>query len=256
MATEEDFASLSIVIPTYNERDNADRLLKGLASVRGRLPKDLEIVVVDDNSPDGTSETLQMLAAQEDLPLRVVLRKGPRSLGRAIVEGLEQSHGELVCVMDADLSHPPDDVPRLVAALDGADGVVASRYTRGGRVVSWPRYRRAVSLAATAFARDLIRSDCSDPVSGFFLFRRSSLVGLHLTGIGNKPLLEILAAKPLTIHEVPYEFHDRDRGESKLGLQGIAQFARLLAVLSAKSMRGGSPDVGYEPSEANQARDP
>lgn len=256
MKTEGDFKSLSIVIPTYNEHDNAERLLKGLASVRGRLPTDLEIIAVDDYSPDGTAKTLSVVAAQQGLPLRVILRGGPRSLGKAIVEGLEQSRGELVCVMDADLSHPPEDIPRLLTALDGADGVVASRYIRGSRVVSWPRHRRLVSLAATAFAQDLIRSDCSDPVSGFFVFRRSSLAGLHLTGIGNKPLLEILAAKALTIHEIPYEFHNRVRGKSKLGLQGIAQFTRLLALLSAKSIRGGSPDIGYEPTEANQARNP
>lgn len=256
MAAEGEFASFSIVIPTYNERDNADRLLGAVASIRGSLPKDLEILVVDDRSPDGTAEAMQAAAARVGLQLRIILRDGPRSLGRATVEGLEQSRGELVCVMDADLSHPPEDLPRMYRALDGADGVVASRYAEGGRIEAWPAYRRVVSFGATSLARAVVRTECSDPVSGFFLFRRSALAGIRLTGIGNKPLVEILAAKPLTIHEVPYRFRDREHGRSKLSPKGVSDFARLIAILTARLVRAGSPSLAYEPGEATRSRDP
>lgn len=256
VAAEDQFASFSIVIPTYNERENAERLLGGVASVRSSLPKDLEILVVDDRSPDGTAEAMRTAAARVGLPLRVILRDGPRSLGKATVEGLEQSRGELVCVMDADLSHPPPDLARMYRALDGADGVVASRYAEGGRIEAWPTYRRLVSFGATSLAKAVVRNECTDPVSGFFLFRKSALTGIRLTGIGNKPLVEILAAKPLTIHEIAYRFRDREHGRSKLSPKGVSDFARLIAVLSARLVRAGYPDLSYEPAEASRSRDP
>lgn len=256
MASARDDGRLSIVIPTYRERENADRLLRRLASVRGDLPKDLEILVMDDDSSDGTSEAFTEVAVREDLPLRVVTRTGPRSLGKAIVEGLSQCRGDLVCVMDADLSHPPETVPLLLDALDGADGVVASRYARGGQIVSWPLHRRWISRAATALAKAWTRSECTDPVSGFFLFRRSALAGLRLSGVGNKPLLEILAAKAFFVHEVPYRFRDREHGRSKLGVEGVAAFARLLLHLGAESIRGTSAEPVVDPRGVRRAREP
>jgi len=191
-----------------------------------------------------------------NLPVRVVDRVGPRSLGRAIVEGINLSHGVLVCIMDADLSHPPEFIFDLLQALDGADGVVASRYVTGGSIARWTRARRVVSWGATALSRPLIRTPCRDPLSGFFLFRRASLAGLSLTGIGNKPLLEILAQKPFTIHEIPYEFHDRERGSSKLGPRGLLGFTRLLARLAGRSIRGDSPGFAYEREAPTDARQP
>ncbi len=256
MAAAAEFVSLSIVIPTFNERENAERLLTGLSAVRDRLPKDLEILIIDDQSPDGTAEAVRSTGAGADLPVRVVVRPGPRSLGKAIVEGLEESRGELICVMDADLSHPPADLPRLYDALDGADGVVASRYAEGGQVHGWPWYRRLVSFGATSLATAIVRNPCSDPVSGFFLFRRSALADIPLTGIGNKPLVEILAAKLLTIHEVPYEFRDREHGRSKLNPVGISEFAQLIAILALRLVRSGSPGLSPQPAEPVESRDP
>ena len=235
LSAEGDLDGLSIVIPTYNELDNVERLLRALDAVRRQWDGSIEIVVVDDRSPDGTGPAFEQLGAELGLPIRVVERPGPRSLGRAVVEGLRLSRGNLVCVMDADLSHPPEVVLRLLASLDGADGVVASRYAPGGRIARWPLSRRLVSCGATALARVLARGDCRDPVSGFFLFRRASLEGLVLTGLGDKPLVEILAQRPFAVHEVPYEFRDRERGRSKLNAASILRFARLVLLLSARA---------------------
>ncbi len=244
---------LTIIVPTYNERDNVEPLLRGLAEVRRAHPGDLELLVMDDRSPDGTGPRFLELAPRFSLAVRLVERSGPRSLGRAIVEGIALGRGDLVCVMDADLSHPPRTVLQLMAALDGADGVVASRYATGGRIVGWPLSRRLVSWGATAFAKELVQCPCTDPVSGFFLFRKEALSGLDLSGIGNKPLVEILARRTFTIHEVPYEFRDRERGSSKLDPRAIVAFARLLLLLSWRAVRRGIrglPRQGDQPLEA------
>ncbi len=243
-AVEGGLDDLSVVVPTYNERENVEPLLRGLDAVRREWGRGFEVLVVDDRSPDGTAAAFERLAPRLGVPVRVVERDGPRSLGRAIVEGIRLSRGDLVCVMDADLSHPPQLVSRLLAALDGADGAVASRYAPGGRISRWPLSRRLVSWGATALARVLTQDRCRDPVSGFFLFRRASLAGLTLTGIGDKPLVEILAQRPLAIHEVPYEFRDRQHGRSKLNAGGIARFARLVVRLSTGAGRTQTPEVG------------
>ncbi len=245
---------LTVVIPTYNERDNVEPLFRRLAAIRGTWPRDWEIVVVDDHSPDGTAQRVEELAHRFSLPVRLLRRNGPRSMGRSIVAGIEQSRGGLLCVMDADLSHPPERIPDLLRALDGADGVVASRYAAGGTVVHWPKSRRLISWGATALGRSLMRARCSDPLSGFFLLRRTALVGLTITGIGNKPLLEILGTKALVLHEIPYEFRDRERGSSKLDPKGFVDFTHLLARLSWRAVRGTPSDLlreGEAPAEAH-----
>ena len=152
-------------------------------------------------------------------------------MGAAIVEGLGASTTDLVGVMDADLSHPPALLPLTGERLNGVDGVIASRYAREGGIADWPARRRLISLVARALARRVIRTPSSDPLSGFFLFRRSSLRGTPLTGHGNKPLFEILARTRLTVYEVPYVFRDRRSGRSKLDLRGILAFMRLTLFL-------------------------
>ncbi len=248
-----DAERLSVVIPVYNERDNVEPLVRGLEEVQRAWGRTLEAVVVDDRSPDGTGELFARLGSSYGVSTRVVERTGTRSLGRAIVEGIGLSRGGLVGVMDADLSHPPRTILEMLRALDGADGVVASRYAPGGRIASWPVRRRVVSRMATALARQLVLCPSTDPVSGFFLFRRSALEGLTLTGLGNKPLVEILAQRPLVIHEVPYEFRDRERGASKLDPRAIVAFAQLLFRLSwasAGKRAEATPDQSHATSEA------
>ena len=224
---------LSIVIPTYNERDNIEQLLTEIRSLQPRLARPLELVVVDDNSPDGTASLADRFGRHLEMDVRVLRRNGRRSLGGAIADGLRMCRWDLVCVMDADLSHPATLVPDLLDSLDGVDGVVASRYASGGRIESWPLTRRLVSLVATAMARILLRIKHRDPLSGFFLIRRSFLEGIAITGDGNKPLLEILVSARPTVKEVPFRFNDRKNGESKLDGQSILDFVRLVVRLCA-----------------------
>src|SRR5256885_16772533 len=187
----------------------------------------LEIVLVDDTPRDGTAVLAERLGRQLTMDLRVLTRNGRRSLGGAIADGLRMCRWDLVCVMDADLSHPVALVPSLVDSLDGVDGVVASRYALGGGIESWPLNRRLVSLVATAMARVFLDVPCRDPLSGFFLVRRSLLHGVNITGDGNKPLLEILVSLQPIMKEVPYRFRARRTEESKLTVQTILAFGRL-----------------------------
>lgn len=231
---------LSIVIPTFNERENIRELLTELRSLEPRLERPLEVVVVDDNSPDGTAVVAEQLGRQLAMDLRVLTRNGRRSLGSAIADGLRMCRWDLVCVMDADLSHPATLVPRLIDSLDGVDGVIASRYAPAGGIESWPLTRRLVSVVATVMARIFLQINYRDPLSGFFLVRRSFLRGVSITGDGNKPLLEILVSSRPIVKEVPYRFRDRQNGESKLDGHGIVDFARLVVRLRATAAKDTS----------------
>jgi dolichol-phosphate mannosyltransferase len=245
---------LSIVIPTFNERDNIDDLLRELRLVQSRLERPLEVVLVDDNSPDGTAVLAERLGKRLTMDLRVLTRNGRRSLGGAIADGLRMCRWDLVCVMDADLSHPVPLVPSLVDSLDGVDGVVASRYVLGGGIESWPLNRRVVSLVATAMARIFLGVPYRDPLSGFFLVRRSLLHGIEITGDGNKPLLEILVALRPIMKEVPYRFRNRRNGESKLDGQSILDFVRL--VVRLRRTAGAEARPVPEPCGADPDREP
>ena len=250
---------LSIVIPTFNERENIAGLLTELRSLQPRLVRPLEVVIVDDNSPDETAALAERLGRDLAMDVRVLTRNGRRSLGTAIADGLKMCRWELVCVMDADRSHPASLVPDLLDALDGVDGVVASRYTDGGRIESWPLGRRVISLVATGIARTWLRVQYADPLSGFFLIRRSFLENIQVTGDGNKPLLEILVLARPVMKELPYEFRNRRNGESKLDAQGIVDFVRLSVRLRAIAVGGpaavASLGRGREPSATRKLFD-
>ncbi len=218
--------SLSIVVPTFNEAENIKLLIDRLArALRGIS---YEIVVVDDDSPDGTWRVAQELA-RKGYPIRVIRRIGERGLGTAIVRGLREAQGEFIVVMDADLQHPPEVVPKLYeeALRSGADVVVASRYTKGGGVKGWSRIRLLISRAASLLAYVLLAESrrTSDPMSGFFLVRRSLVERLRLEGRSWKVLLEILAKAPgARVSEVPYVFEQRRSGESKLGPRAMLDY--------------------------------
>lgn len=204
-----------------------------LVDVGVHLP--MEVVVVDDASPDGTGALAEELARTSPLPITVVHRPGKQGLASAVIDGASVSRGEVVTVMDADLSHPPEVLPRLVQAIAaGADIAVASRYTRGGGIVGWSRWRRAVSFAATKLARGLLGLRVADPLSGFFAVRRQVLTHSSYLGLGYKLLVEILAKNPGSrVVEVPYQFADRRQGQSKLTAGEIWAFIRLLVHLRA-----------------------
>ncbi len=232
--TEEDAPQLSVVVPTYNERENLAELLERIDRALRSSGVRYEVVVVDDDSPDGTWRLAMELSMR--YPVRVIRRRGRRGLGSAIVEGLRAARGSYVVVMDADLQHPPELLPRLLMEAErGADVVVATRYAPGGGVEGWSRLRLLASRAAGMFAHALLPESrrTSDPMSGFWLVRRSLVEGLELRGESWKVLLEVLARAPgARVAEVPYVFRRRRRGESKLGPREMLDYVRDLLRLS------------------------
>lgn len=175
-----------------------------------------EIIIVDDNSPDGTGTIADILSKNND-NIKVIHRKIKRGLSTAVVAGLEQSRGEIIGVMDADLSHPPEVIPELVRPIiDGeSDFVVASRYKEQEKIKKWPLSRKIISWGGTKFARPLTK--VSDPMSGFFFFKKDIIDGVQLTPIGYKIMLEIIVkGKHKNIKEVTFTFRNRYKGESKL----------------------------------------
>jgi dolichol-phosphate mannosyltransferase len=205
---------VSIVVPTYNEASNIGPLLKSLAAaMRGER---YEIIVVDDGSPDGTGAIVDGLAGS--YPLRVLHRGGRRGLASALLDGFGAAKGELLACMDADLSHPPEVIPRLVAALqeERIDIAIASRLVPGGGVMgSWPQYRRLNSYVATLLASSL--TGVKDSMSGCFALKRGVIEGIPLVPRGYKLLLEILVrGNYREAKEVPFIFDNRCHGESKL----------------------------------------
>src|SRR5437879_13048892 len=231
MAWPDSSEGLSIIIPTYNERENIEQLLAELASGGPRLKGRAEVGLGDDRSRDGTAELAGELGRGKGLNVRVVTRNGPRSLGGAIAHGLDACRRDLVCVMDADLSHPPGLIPFLIESLDGSDGVVASRHVPGAGLQSWPVRRHLISFVATLIARKVLRAECRDPLSGFFVFRRPLLESVRIQGDGNKPLLEVLVKARPVVNEIPYLFRNRNHGESKLNVRSIMRFMALLSRL-------------------------
>ncbi|MBI4307617.1 MAG: polyprenol monophosphomannose synthase [Chloroflexi bacterium] len=219
---------VSIVVPTYNERENIPLLCTGIReALAGSW--DYEVLVVDDNSPDGTAEAVRAAAAQ-DSRVRLLERPGKMGLGSAIVEGFRAASGDYWVMMDADLSHRPEDLPTLLNALPDADIVVGSRYVPGGGVRNWPVSRLLVSKAASAVGRLLVGLKVRDITSGFAAFRKESLAPLlpTLNPKGFKLLLEVLAkAEGARVKEVPIIFVDRRYGRSKFGTREVLTFLRL-----------------------------
>ncbi len=230
---------LTIVIPTYNERENIKPLLERLEASLKNIDGGFEVIIVDDDSPDKTWAIAEELARTRFPWLRVVRRIGEKGLASAVVKGFQLSRGEYIVVMDADLQHPPETVPSLVKAAEEtrADIVVASRYTRGGGVEGWSRLRLLISRAATLLAYLLLpeAKTTTDPMSGFFLVRRD-LVSNCLSMLkprGYKILLELIVrCKPRRVVDVPYVFAKRVHGESKLGVATVVDYVRQLLELN------------------------
>jgi dolichol-phosphate mannosyltransferase len=215
----------SVIVPTYNEAENVVPLARRVFSA---MPE-VEMVFVDDASSDGTADRAKALAAE--WPVRVVERRGERGLSTAVLRGFEEAKADVVAVLDADLSHPPEALPALVAAVEGgSEAAVGSRYAPGGEIEHWPLYRRLASRAGTWLARPL--TSVSDPMSGFFCVRRSRLQGVPLKPRGFKILLEILArARLRRVSEIPIRFEDRAAGTSKFDARERKEFLRQIWTL-------------------------
>ena len=222
---------VSIIIPTRNESDNIDSLLSRILKTgRSISTFNLEIIVVDDGSTDGTRECVQDWESND--PVRLLARDRERGLATAILSGAEIARGHIILAMDADLSHPPEKIPQLVKPIMAGshDMVVGSRYVSGGSTPGWSVFRQVCSRFATFLAKPL--TDVNDPLSGFFAIRREILVGFQKNVAGFKIGLELLinGGNELRVAEIPIEFHDRQKGESKLNRHII--WAYLLQLVS------------------------
>ena len=225
---------ISVVVPTYNEAGSLPLLAGRLAAAMSG--RDWELVVVDDGSPDGTADLAEKLAAT--MPIRILRRAGKAGLASAVIAGMKLARGDILVVMDADLSHPPEVVPALVDALDaGADLAVGSRYTTGGGTMDWPMTRRVVSRVACYMGSVLV--PVRDATSGFFAVRRAAIDGVHLNAIGFKIGLEVIArARTKRIVEIPYTFRDREHGASKFGRREVGQYLVQLGQVARDKLLG------------------
>ena len=201
----------SVVVPTYNEAQNIKQVIEQISRAQ-----DIEIVVVDDKSPDGTADIAKKLSKKHNV--KVLERPSKMGLSSAILDGFRAASHDIVGVIDADLQHPTDIIPRLIEPIRDkkAQVVFASRKVEGGGFGDWPAWRRAVSWGAAFLARPL--TQVKDPLSGFFFMDKSIIRGIDLDAIGFKIGLEILVKCEYDrVLEVPYEFGPRQRGSSKLG---------------------------------------
>ncbi len=226
---------VSVIVPTYKEREAVPRLLARLLPVLRGLPVPSEVLIVDDHSPDGTTEAARTAASRlgAEEQVRVIEREGKRGLSDSVLEAFALAEGELLVVMDADLSHPPEMIgPLLEPLFSGrADVSVASRYVPGGGMENWPLPRRIMSRVANFLARPLVK--VKDATSGFFAVRRSAIEGVPLKPVGYKVGLEVFVkSKASSIAEVPYVFRDRVAGKSKLGVSVTLLYLLHLAALS------------------------
>ena len=220
-------ASVLVIVPTYNERETLGVLVPRLLAIEG-----LRLLIVDDGSPDGTGAEADRLATASGGRLTVIHRTGPRGLGRSYVDGMQAAVTagvRFICQMDADLSHDPDDLRRLLAAGAGADLVIGSRYVPGGTLHNWPRYRLWLSAFANWYVRAITGLRIRDCTSGFRCWRRELLARLplaHMASDGYAFQVEMAweaTQAGATIVEAPITFVERRQGSSKLSGAVIAE---------------------------------
>jgi dolichol-phosphate mannosyltransferase len=227
---------LSVVIPTYNEKDNITPLINGVHQALSGC--DHEIIIVDDESKDGTIEIVKKLALK--YPIKIFVRRDERGLATAVIHGIRQASGNVIAVMDADLQHPPAILPKLYKAIsEGADMSIASRYVKGGGCPNWGLFRRVTSKVALRIAHIFLPSSrrVKDPMSGFFMFRRDNVDLAKLKPVGYKIALEIMIVGAFkNVVEVPFIFKERSAGRSKLRPQQQVEY--LSHILSLMSRTG------------------
>lgn len=223
-------AALAIIVPTYNERDRLSDLIEKILASYDAHAIDGEIVIVDDNSPDGTGALADELASR--YRITVLHRAGKMGLGTAVIEGFAAASAPVVGVMDADLSHPPDLLPGMLAVMQStsADVVIGSRYIPGGGTRGWGVGRLLMSRFACLLAR--VVTPIRDATSGFFLMRRALTRDVRISAGGFKICLELVVrGRPSSVVEVPYVFVGRTAGESKMNLKEALGYLKQLAEL-------------------------
>jgi dolichol-phosphate mannosyltransferase len=235
--------TLALIIPTLREAENIGTVLDHVRSILDPLAISYEILVVDDDSRDGTEEIVTAIAL-EDPRVRLLLRKGERGLSGAILYGWRQTGAAILGVMDADQQHPPELVPALLAAiLDGKDLAIGSRYIEGGCLGRWNPARKFLSAAAVwaTFPIQHAGMRAKDPMTGFFLVRRECVDGIRFQPSGFKLLLEILVRGHIhSVQELPLNFGLRRSGASKANFKVGWDYAKLLARLYAERIGLGS----------------
>ncbi len=221
---------ISLVVPTYEEKANIQRLVERTGASLARCGEEYELIIVDDGSPDGTSEEVRRLAADGRPWLRLLVREHDRDLSTAVVAGWRIARGDILGCMDADLQHPPEILPTLFAEMrrTGAKIAVGSRHLREGGMRDWGVGRRLISGIARGLSNaalpGLLRT-VSDPMSGYFLLQRSVLAHTAINPIGYKILLEVLARGNYSrVAEVPFIFEKREKGGSKMDARTALRF--------------------------------
>jgi dolichol-phosphate mannosyltransferase len=257
--------TFSIVIPTYNESDNIIRLI---TEIEKNIPKSdsTEIVIVDDNSPDGTGKLVEnyikeqkLNDTKENLPnsknhrVKLVHRSEKNGLIPAILDGVKQSSGVNILIMDADFSHPPEIIPRMMneLKLNPDTIIVGSRFVEGGRVIGWPKKRKLLSRGASTLARfGLNVKSVKDPMSGLFALPRTLIQNISIDTKGYKILLEILVKnKQVPIIEIPYTFTDRQSGKSKMSYNVVFNYAEAIWQLYWHGQKSGQVKISEQINE-------
>jgi len=228
----------SLIIPTYNEGQNISRIVQQLTILLDQaIPDAYELIVVDDNSPDHTWEIAQQLTLNYP-QLRVMCRQTERGLSTAVIRGWQVARGEILGVIDGDLQHPPDVLLQLLQAIQSADLAVASRHVEGGGVSEWSPTRRFLSRGAQVLGLLILPNvvgRVSDPMSGYFLVRRSAIAGQLLNPLGYKILLEVLGRGQIhQVAEVGYVFQERQQGASKVTWRQYLDYLLHLAKLRSR----------------------
>jgi dolichol-phosphate mannosyltransferase len=248
-----DQPSVVVVVPTYNERPNVEALVLGVL----RQGPNYRLIIVDDNSPDGTGQLADALAATHPGRLDVIHRPAKKGLGPAYIAGFEralQLAPELVAQMDADLSHDPEALPRLVAAARHADLAIGSRYVPGGETVGWPLWRRALSRMGGIYARTVLGAPVNDLTSGYKVWRRPLLEQIGLIALRSDGYAFTIEATWRAVRagarvtEVPIVFSDRVAGASKLSRRIVIEAAFIVWKLrwETRSTAKLSPVQGHE----------
>lgn len=230
--------TVAVIVPTYNERDNIEPLARRVFAALA--PDRTELLIVDDDSPDGTAGVAERLA-RSGHPIRVLVRRGARGLARAVIHGMRAARAETLVTLDADLSHPPEAIPALVAALrDGpVQMAIGSRFVPGGRVdLEWPTHRWLNSLVGRVLARPL--TPVRDMMSGFFAVRARDVDFDRLNPVGYKIALELIVRMGWrNVVEIPITFADRAAGRTKLNLTEQLRYLEHLRRLYACALLGG-----------------